>query len=58
MTHPGEPRRLHVFERYLTVWVGLCMIAGIGFGKLPPGVIDALRRVESGARNPLHFVLI
>jgi len=31
-------RRLHVFERYLTVWVIICIIAGIGLGNGAPGV--------------------
>jgi ACR3 family arsenite transporter len=29
---------LSVFERYLTLWVGLCIVAGIVLGKLAPGV--------------------
>ncbi len=41
-------RRLGFFERYLTVWVALCMIAGLAFGKAAPGVVDALRRLEFG----------
>jgi ACR3 family arsenite transporter len=28
---PSE-KRLNVFERFLTVWVGLCMVAGILLG--------------------------
>jgi len=31
-------RKLNVFERYLTVWVILCIIAGIGLGKGAPGI--------------------
>jgi len=31
-----------VFERYLTVWVGLCIVAGIVLGKLAPGVATYL----------------
>ena len=41
-----EDRRLNVFERYLTLWVGLCMILGIALGRLFPGATDALRRLE------------
>lgn len=44
----ASPRRLNVFERYLTVWVGLCMVVGVAIGKLAPGKVDGLRRLEFG----------
>jgi ACR3 family arsenite transporter len=31
-----------LFERYLTLWVALCIIAGIAFGHMLPGVFHAL----------------
>ena len=38
-----EKRRLtNPFERYLTVWVGLCIIAGVALGKLAPQVARSL----------------
>jgi len=47
----GKPSRgLSVFERYLTVWVLLCIVAGIVLGKVAPsvaGFLDGLAiRVE------------
>ncbi len=39
-------KRLNVFERYLSLWVGLCMAAGILIGKTVPALTDALRRME------------
>lgn len=33
---------LNVFEKYLTVWVLLCIIIGIVFGKVIPGVAQYL----------------
>jgi ACR3 family arsenite transporter len=30
------------FERYLTVWIGLCIVAGIVLGKLAPGFAQTL----------------
>jgi len=30
------------FERYLTVWVGLCIVAGIALGKVAPEVAQSL----------------
>jgi len=32
----------NVFERYLTVWVGLCILGGIALGKAAPGFARAL----------------
>jgi ACR3 family arsenite transporter len=31
-----------LFERYLTLWVALCIVAGIAFGHMLPGVFHAL----------------
>ena len=33
---------LSIFERYLTVWVGLCIVGGIILGKIAPGVATYL----------------
>ncbi len=35
-------RAMSIFERYLTVWVGLCIAGGILLGKLAPGFARAL----------------
>jgi ACR3 family arsenite transporter len=43
-----EPKRLAPFERWLSLWVFLCMVAGVGLGKLFPELIDGLRRIEFG----------
>jgi ACR3 family arsenite transporter len=37
-----EAKGLSAFEKYLTVWVGLCIAAGIALGKLAPGVATVL----------------
>jgi len=37
-----QAKGLSVFERYLTVWVGLCIVAGIVLGKVAPGVATFL----------------
>lgn len=34
--------RLSFFERYLTIWVFLCIVAGVILGRLFPGVAVAL----------------
>ncbi|MEO0756986.1 MAG: ACR3 family arsenite efflux transporter [Cyanobacteria bacterium J06648_16] len=33
---------LNIFERYLTLWVALCIAAGILLGRFLPGIADAL----------------
>ncbi|KUK66263.1 MAG: Arsenical-resistance protein [Parcubacteria bacterium 34_609] len=43
---------LNIFEKYLTVWVLLCIMAGILFGKVAPGVarfLDGLAIYVNGA---------
>jgi len=37
-----QPRGLSVFEKYLTVWVVLCIVGGIVLGKIAPGVAKTL----------------
>jgi ACR3 family arsenite transporter len=38
----GNTKGLSVFEKYLTVWVLLCIIGGIFLGKAAPGVAKFL----------------
>lgn len=43
MTSTIEERKMtNPFERYLTVWVGLCIVAGIALGKIAPSVATSL----------------
>jgi arsenite transporter len=37
---------LGTFERYLSVWVALCMAAGIVLGKVMPAAVAGLRNIE------------
>ncbi|MBS0348209.1 MAG: ACR3 family arsenite efflux transporter [Proteobacteria bacterium] len=39
------------FERYLTVWVFLCIVAGIALGQLAPGGFQAIGRLEFAQVN-------
>ena len=36
---------LGVFQKYLSVWVALCMVGGVILGRLLPGVVGALDRM-------------
>jgi len=38
----SERKMTKVFERYLTVWVGLCIVSGIALGKIAPGLARSL----------------
>lgn len=47
-------KRMNVFERYLSLWVALCMIAGIVTGKLLPGAVHGLQRLEFGTASHIN----
>ena len=47
-------KRLDVFARYLPLWVGLCMIAGVLVGRELPGVVAGLRRMELGSGSQVN----
>lgn len=44
----GIVGRLSTLDRYLAVWILAAMTAGLGLGRLIPGIDDALARVEIG----------
>jgi arsenite transporter len=55
---PGAPAPMSVFERYLSVWVFLCIVAGIALGQLLPGPVQAIGRMEVARVNLPVGVLI
>ncbi len=46
------------FERYLSLWVALCIVVGILLGRFLPGVFDTLGAVEVARVNLPVAVLI
>ncbi|MBR9785232.1 MAG: ACR3 family arsenite efflux transporter [Gammaproteobacteria bacterium] len=46
------------FERYLSVWVGLCIIAGVGLGYAVPGLFESIAALEYAHVNLVVAVLI
>jgi len=42
---------MSTFERYLTVWVALCIVAGIALGHVMPGVFQAIGGAEIAKVN-------
>src|SRR5690606_10005859 len=49
---------MSVFERYLTVWVGLCIVIGVALGHFIPGVFQLLVSAEYANVNIPMAVLI
>ena len=47
-----------VFERYLTVWVGLGILAGVGLGLVMPGVFQAVAALEIAQVNLVVAIFI
>jgi ACR3 family arsenite transporter len=59
MEHPVATRstpakRMNVFERYLSAWVGLCMAAGLVLGNAAPTFMAGLRGLEFGAGSQIN----
>jgi len=47
-----ERRMTSLFERYLTVWVGLCIVGGVLLGEIAPGIaryLDSMALTVNGA---------
>jgi ACR3 family arsenite transporter len=44
-----------VFEKYLTIWVVLCMIIGVLAGKVMPGLVSSLRELEFGTHSQINL---
>jgi ACR3 family arsenite transporter len=69
MNHPADPtgptstaatngagarKRLNVFERYLSLWVGFCMLAGLFLGGMAPTLMRGLRGLELGSGSQIN----
>ena len=48
-------KRLNFFERYLTIWVAVCMVVGVVPGKFLPGATNDLRRLEFGEGSRINL---
>ncbi|MDP2739528.1 MAG: ACR3 family arsenite efflux transporter [Pseudorhodobacter sp.] len=49
---------MNLFERYLTLWVALCIVAGIVLGQIFPGLFHAIGGMEVASVNLPVAVLI
>jgi ACR3 family arsenite transporter len=41
-----ESKKMSFFDRYLSLWVALCIVAGIAVGQFLPGIPEALGKLE------------
>ena len=53
-TRASTPKRLNVFERYLSLWVGLCMVVGVVLGLTASGMMQGLRSLKFGAGSQIN----
>ncbi len=49
---------MSIFERYLSLWVGACILVGIGLASLAPGLFGVLAGLEYASVNLVVAVLI
>ncbi len=48
-------KKLNFFERYLSLWVAICMGVGVLLGKLLPSFTDGLRGLEFGRGSQINL---
>src|SRR5512145_1065094 len=48
-------KQMSFFDKYLTVWVALCMSVGVGLGKAMPDAVASLRSLEFGAGSQINI---
>lgn len=48
-------KKMSFFDRYLTVWVAICMAVGVALGKLAPAAVASLRGLEFGEGSQINI---
>lgn len=51
----SSEKRLTIFERFLTVWVGLCIVAGVLVGQAFPSLVSTFRSWELGEGSHINL---
>ncbi|MDD5198444.1 MAG: ACR3 family arsenite efflux transporter [Terrimicrobiaceae bacterium] len=54
---PATTKRLEIFERYLSLWVLLCMLAGVALGTLAPGLTRRISQFEFGRDSHVNVAI-
>jgi ACR3 family arsenite transporter len=55
LTNSLPKKHLNLFERYLSLWVGVCMLVGVLLGKLLPAAINSLRQMEFSSKSQINI---
>ncbi|MEQ9565018.1 MAG: arsenical-resistance protein, partial [Pseudomonadales bacterium] len=53
-----ESSPMGLFERYMSVWVGLCILAGVSLGLLIPGLFQSIAAIEYASVNLVVAIFI
>ncbi|NDY43375.1 ACR3 family arsenite efflux transporter [Dissulfurirhabdus thermomarina] len=53
----ARPKRLSLFERYLSLWVAACMVLGVVLGRTFPAATSAIRTLEFGENTHINVVI-
>ena len=57
--HPAVVGKLSTLDRFLPVWIGVAMVAGLLLGRMIPGLDDALSAVQvDGISLPIAIGLL
>jgi len=48
-------KQISFFDKYLTVWVAICMAVGVGLGKIVPAAVASLRGMEFGSGSQINI---
>jgi ACR3 family arsenite transporter len=54
----NSEKKMNIFERYLTIWVAVCMVAGIVLGKVFPGITAALSAMEFAEGSHVNVPIV
>jgi arsenite transporter len=49
--HAGVAGKLSFLDRYLTLWIFLAMVVGVGAGYLFPGIVPFLNKFNVGTTS-------
>mgnify|MGYP001197158081 FL=1 len=54
----NSTKKMNIFERYLTLWVAVCMVTGVVLGKFFPGITAALSAMEFAEGSHVNVPIV